>query len=361
MVTLQIIGLLSSEYEIHIIPFSPVDKNKIIYKIPDNVIIEDIGFPKEVSQFDMNFANKIKEKHYLKALKLLFQTIHIYTFGRYKYKRRISKLTTKKDIIIIASTEIMVCAPKNRYVIHHFHFNSNMYNNPFSKLMHLISRKPDEVVFLTKATQDMLKDKIHAPSTVILNPCRFSRELHLDYNNNTLITVARFEPQKDPMLLLKIAKELNNRNFNFTYNIYGTGSLKEKMIEYIKENNLQNVHLIEGINDLAPYYAKSDLYIMGSKFEGLPLTCIEANSLSVPLIWVDIGDPTASFIVEGQNGYIIHSRDPKEFADKIIETLGDKDKLITLKRSTFESSKRFDEKEIKKNWESFLDKTFSSL
>ena len=66
MVTLQIIGLLSNEYEIHIIPFSPVDKSKIIYKIPDNVIIEDIGFPKEVSQFDMNFANKIKEKHYLK-------------------------------------------------------------------------------------------------------------------------------------------------------------------------------------------------------------------------------------------------------------------------------------------------------
>ena len=29
MVTLQIIGLLSNEYEIHIIPFSPVDKNKI--------------------------------------------------------------------------------------------------------------------------------------------------------------------------------------------------------------------------------------------------------------------------------------------------------------------------------------------
>lgn len=361
MVTLQIIGLLAKEYEIHIIPFAPVDKSKIIYNIPEGVIIDDIGFPKEVSQFDMNFANKIKEKHYLKALGLLFKTIHIYTFGRYKYKRRISKLTTKKDIIIIASTEIMLCAPNDRYVIHHFHFNSNMYNNPFSRLLHLISRKPDKVIFLTEATRDILKDKVHAPSAVMLNPCRFKREEHYDYHNNTLITVCRFELQKDPLLLLRIAKELDNRKFNYTYNIYGTGSLKEKMLAYIKENNLKNIHLIEGIQDLAPYYAKSDLYIMASKFEGLPLTCIEANSLSIPLVWVDIGDPTSSFIIEDKNGYIIHSREPKEFADKIIEVLSNKEKLESLKKSTYETSKRFDEEEIKSKWVSFLDETFNSL
>ena len=361
VVTLHIIRLISNEYEIHIVPFSPVDKGKIIYKIPDNVIIEDIGFPDEVSQFDLNFANKIKEKHYLKALIFLFKTIYLYTFGRYKYKRKLTDLTTKNDVIIIASSELMLFAPKKRHVIQHFHYNSYLYNNSFTKLLRLISRKPDEFVFLTKATQEVLKNKIHAPSTFILNPCRFNRELHLDYNNNTLITVARLEAQKDPMLLLRIAKELDNRNFKYTYNIYGTGSFKGKMLDYIKENNLKNVHVIEGITELAPYYAKSDLYIMGSKFEGIGLTCIEANSLSVPLIWVDVGDPTSSFIIEGQNGYIVHSRDPKEFADKIIETLSDKDKLITLKKSAFESSKRFDEKEIKKNWENFLDKTFSSL
>lgn len=361
MVTLQIINLLADEYEIHIIPFSQVDKSKIKYKISNNVIIENNNFPNEISQFDINFSKKISNKKYISAIGLSLKTLYIYTLGRYKYKRKLTKLTTKKDLIIIASSELMIFAPKKRFVVQHFHFNSNMFNSSFTKLLRLISRKPDEVIFLTKATQDILKDKIHVPSTVILNPCRFNRELHLDYNNNTLITVARLEIQKDPMLLLKIAKELDNRNFKYTYNIYGTGSFKEKMLNYIKENNLQNVHLIEGINNLAPYYAKSDLYIMGSKFEGLPLTCIEANSLSVPLIWADIGDPTSSFILEGQNGYIIHSRDPKEFADKIIEILSDKNKLVTLKKSTFETSKRFDENEIKKNREAFLDKTFNSL
>ena len=92
VVTLHIIRLISNEYEIHIVPFSSVDKSKIIYKIPDNVIIEDIGFPDEVSQFDLNFANKIKEKHYLKAFFFLFKTIYLYTFGRYKYRRKLSKM-----------------------------------------------------------------------------------------------------------------------------------------------------------------------------------------------------------------------------------------------------------------------------
>ena len=159
------------------------------------------------------------------------------------------------------------------------------------------------------------------------------------------------------MMLLKIAKELDKRNFKYTFNIYGNGSLKIKMEKYIKDNSLSNVNLISGIINLEPYYLKSDLYSITSKFEGFPLTVIEANSLSVPVVWKEMGDPTKSIMKEGINGYVLNSNNPSLFADKIIEILSSEENIKKLKKSTYESSYIYEEKNIENKWK----KLFSNL
>ena len=175
------------------------------------------------------------------------------------------------------------------------------------------------------------------------------------------MSASRLEDQKVPMLLMEIALEFTKRNFDYTFNIYGKGSFKPKMEEFKKIHCLQNIHFIEGITELTPKYLSSDLFIITSKFEGLPLSAIEATSLSLPIIWREMSDPTSSFMIEDKNGYIIPSRDPKLFADKIIEILNNKEKLIELKKSTYETSKRFDELEIYNRWKIELDKMFKSI
>lgn len=361
MVTLQIINMLKDEYDIHIVPFAKTDPSKIVYKLPENVTIEDISFPNEISQFDVNLKSKLQNKKFLKAIGFTFKTLYTYSLGRFKYRKKLSSISSKEDIIIIASSEIMLFAPRDRFVIQHFHFNSNLYFNFYSRLFRLLSKKPDYYIFLTDATKKAIDKTNKMPSSTILNPCRFPREEHYEYHNNTLMTAARLEAQKDPHFMLEIAKELSNRNFHFTYNIYGTGTFKKEMENYIRKHNLTNVHIIESEKNLAPFYASSDLYLMTSKFEGLPLTTIEATSLSLPIIWVDIKDPTSSFMIENENGFIVKNRDPKEFASKIIETLESKENLMNLKKRTYITSERFTEEKLKQERIATLNKLFDDL
>lgn len=361
MVTLQIIRLLSNDYEIHLIPFDKVDKEHIIYDIPSNVVIEDVGFPAQISQFDFHFYKYWNNKHYIKAIKLLFKQVYIYTFGRFKYRKNLEKMTTKDDILIFPSNELMCFAPKNRYKIQHFHFNSKLYFNIFSKTLRRLSKKPDHIVFLTDATKNNVDKKNKFKSTVIPNPSRFKRKENFEYHNNTLITACRFENQKNPMMLVKIAKELKDMNFSYTFNIYGSGTYKKEMEDYIKTYSLDNVHLISGVTNLESCYLNSDLYVITSRFEGFPLSVIEANSLSVPTIWKEMSDPTSSCVFNDVNGYIIDSENPKDFAKKIVEVLSDKDKLRKLKESTYNLASKYEEENIKKIWLDFFKQQFNLL
>ncbi len=361
MVTLQIIKMLENDYEIHLIPFSKIDKNNIKYDLPKNIVLEDINFKDEISQLDLNFNKKIQSKHYLKALKLLFTCLHEYTFGRFKWRKKLENISSKDDIFVFASQELLLFAPQNRFILQHFHFNSKLYNSFISRIFRLLSKKPNYYVFLSESTKENIDPKNKLNSRVILNPGRFKRKESFEYHNNNLISVCRFEDQKDPLMLLKISKELDKRNFNYTFNIFGNGSLKDKMNKYIKKNSLNNVHLISGKSSLEPYYLESDLYLITSKFEGYPLTIIEANSLSVPVIWKEMSDPTKSIIKEDINGYVIDSKDPSLFADKIIEILNDKDKLIKLKKSTYLLAAIYDEEKIKNDWNDLFSYLFNLI
>lgn len=359
MVTLQIINMLSYEFEIHLVPFSKESKETITYKINDNVIIEDIDFPSEISQFDINFFKRIQNKKYFSALALVFKVIHTYIFKRFKIRKQLEKMTSKDDVWIFASQELLIFAPRNRKIVYHFHYSSKLYNQFIQKMFRFISTKPNYTIYLTESTEQILNRKKKKDSYVIYNPCRYDSILNLDYHNNEIISCSRLEDQKDPMLLLKIDKELEKRNFNFNWTIYGDGSFKKKMNEYINKNNLKNIKIISGERNLLDKYKNSDLYILTSKFEGFSLTTVEAASLSIPAIWIDMGDPTPTIILEGINGYVINKRDPKLFADKIIEILSNKEKLKSLKESTYKSSLRFNKEEIKNKWISTLNDIFN--
>ena len=361
MVTLQIIKMLENDYEIHLIPFSKIDTNNIHYNLPKNIILEDINFKDEISQFSLYFSKKIQSKNYLKAFKLLFSCFNEYVIKRRKWRKILENISSNNDIFVFSSQELLAFGPKNRFIVQHFHFNSKLYNSFTSKMLRLISKKPNYYIFLSESTKENIDPKNKLKSSVIYNPSRFIRKESYEYHNNTLISVCRFEDQKNPMLLLKIAHELDKRNFKYTFNIYGSGSLKLKMEKYIKKYSLSNVNLISGITNLEPYYLNSDLYIITSKFEGFPLTVIEATSLSIPIIWKEMKDPTKSIMKEDINGYIIDSNNPSLFADKIIEILSNKEKLKKLKETTYESSSIYEEKNIENKWKELFCNLFNLI
>lgn len=84
---------------------------------------------------------------------------------------------------------------------------------------------------------------------------------------------------KRPMLALKIFHQLSMEETQISLDIYGDGSEKQKLIDYVKANDLENLvrfHGYQDQNSLRDAYKMAHFCILASKSEGWPKVLAEA-------------------------------------------------------------------------------------
>lgn len=110
-------------------------------------------------------------------------------------------------------------------------------------------------------------------------------KLQIDEDTLVLGHVGRFSPQKNHLFLLDVFAKVNKELPNSVLLIAGDGSLKEKIIEKIKDLNLENSVKLLGIReDIDVLLQAFDLFIFPSLHEGLPVTLIEAQGAGLPCL-----------------------------------------------------------------------------
>ncbi len=98
-------------------------------------------------------------------------------------------------------------------------------------------------------------------------------------NEFVLCNVGRFHSQKNHEFLIEIAKILNEKQFDYKFILVGDGPLKSEIIKKIDEYGLQEKFIfLEKRNDISQIMMASDAFVMPSRFEGLPVTLIEAQA-----------------------------------------------------------------------------------
>ena len=100
-----------------------------------------------------------------------------------------------------------------------------------------------------------------------------------------------------------IYKRLNN---NFIFYIVGSGPEEESLKELTKNLDLEKEVVFTGQLDkqsLSQFYEKSNIYIQGSSYEGLPHVILEAISHNLSIISTPIGG-TNEVLMNGRNGWI---------------------------------------------------------
>tara|TARA_B100001029_G_C15013493_1_gene425787 strand:+ start:210 stop:1295 length:1086 start_codon:yes stop_codon:yes gene_type:complete len=130
-----------------------------------------------------------------------------------------------------------------------------------------------------------------------------------------LIAVGRLEAQKDYFTLIKAIKIVKNNNFKLF--IYGEGSEKLKILNFINTNNLKNKVVMMGHeNNKNKIYSNADLLIVSSIFEGLPNCVVEAINYNVPIIASNIGG-NKEILNNSKFGDIFETKNEKSLASKI--------------------------------------------
>lgn len=103
--------------------------------------------------------------------------------------------------------------------------------------------------------------------------------------------VGRFVDVKNHKFILEVARELKNDNVNFQVHLLGDGELFDEIHQMANEMNLEEVCFHGSVENVNEYLKASDLFILPSKYEGLPVTLVEAQSAGVKCL-VSNGVPT---------------------------------------------------------------------
>ena len=173
----------------------------------------------------------------------------------------------------------------------------------------------------------------------------------LNPNKNYLkiINVGRLEEQKDQITILKAAKILK-KNIKFKILILGKGSEEIMLRKYIKKNKLnQQVQIKSFLNN--PYGAmkQSDIFILSSKYEGLPNVLLEAAALKKFIISTNCPTGPREILVNGKGGLFFRTEDHVDLANKIVFYYKNKKKLNQKIQISYQNLKMFNyKKNLKK-------------
>jgi 1,2-diacylglycerol 3-alpha-glucosyltransferase len=138
-------------------------------------------------------------------------------------------------------------------------------------------------------------------------------------DSQIMLSFGRLTEQKDPLTLIKIFSIISSEIKDITLAIAGHGELLEKTRELAKKNNLNNVIFLGYVDEANKpnLYACSDYYILTSKYEGQPLTLLEAMSSGLPCVVSDI--PNLHIVADANCGIIIDCLDPKTAAQDVVK------------------------------------------
>jgi len=103
-----------------------------------------------------------------------------------------------------------------------------------------------------------------------------------------IITVGRLAKQKNPFFAMDVFKQVVEVNYNAEYWWVGDGPLQQQVCEYAEKIGISSkVKFLGSRTDVDELYQAADCFFLPSNFEGLPVTCIEAQANGLPCIVSD--------------------------------------------------------------------------
>ena len=127
--------------------------------------------------------------------------------------------------------------------------------------------------------------------------------------------VGRLNPQKNFSLFLDVAKALAAKFPEVRFLLAGEGPEESMLREKARQLGLADrVHFAGYVADSREVYVAADLLLMPSRFEGLPMTLLEAMAMGLPVVASKL-DGIAEVIADGHEGLLVESGDAGGFAE----------------------------------------------
>ena len=158
------------------------------------------------------------------------------------------------------------------------------------------------------------------PST---NKKELRKKFDLPENELILLSMGKIAERKQPNKLIEVFSLIEKSTKEVTLVVGGDGELLGKTKRLAQKKGLTNVIFLGYVDhkkEAPDLYACSDYYIMTSKWEGQPLTLLEAMASGLPCIVSDI--PALKIVEEAKCGIVANFSNVEAAANQLVEYIG---------------------------------------
>jgi colanic acid/amylovoran biosynthesis glycosyltransferase len=140
-----------------------------------------------------------------------------------------------------------------------------------------------------------------------------------------LLCVARLSSEKGHSSLIHALRLLRNEGYDMELRLAGNGPTMEQLTTLAEELGLaQQVHFLGHLSEdeVIRELQRSDLFVLPSFVEGLPVSAMEAMAVGLPVIATNIAG-TSELIEDGKTGILVRPSDPDALAHAVVRMTHD--------------------------------------
>jgi len=279
--------------------------------------------------------------------------------------RRIRKYLKEHHPDILISTDTILtlysapaCYKKKvtQVAWEHFNFFADLKIKARLISRYIAARMVDAVIVLTKEDLAVWKKKVSGRAKIVSipNPVTFPPLEPQDrtWDNRLAIAVGRFTYQKGFDLLIQCWEKVATASPDWKLYIIGEGEDEVSLRKQIKEGGLAHVISVLPFNqDISAYYRQASIFCLPSRFEGLPMVLLEAQSFGLPSVCFNCYTGPSDVINEGENGFVVRGDDLAGFSDRVIQLTENPALRAKIGLKALENARLFQKEPILDQWD----------
>lgn len=271
--------------------------------------------------------------------------VHRLSSGRVPWPIRLRQLlgSERYDVVhvhsplVAAATRIAAATvrPSPR-VVYTEHNSWGPYSVPTRWANRLTYRLDDAQIAVSRAAWESVPPRLRSKLEVIDHGIdveavgdrrserdRVRRELGVPDDELVVGVVANFRPEKNYEGLLRVAQRVIATRPGVRFVSLGQGPLLEPMRRRCADMGIADRFLMLGHKpDATSYMAGFDIFLLGSRWEGLPVAFMEARALGLPVVVTAVGG-LVDHVRTGVDGVLVPPGSDEALAEALLSVIDD--------------------------------------
>lgn len=231
-------------------------------------------------------------------------------------------------------------------------------NIALRNMRNLIYRTADAVVLQTKKSYEYFAPAVQRKAKIIHNPTSVKKEdrgiaLRTE-KQDMVVCVGRLIAVKDPFILLSAFEMFHEEFPSYRLVWFGEGEMRGEMERWIEQKKLESYVFLPGNRkDIVHEIAIARMFVMTSKYEGMPNALIEAMSIGLPCLCTQMAG-AEELIEPGENGLLVPVGGVNECCQAMMRLAEDGEYAEYLGRNAAQTAEALDVENIMGQWMEIL-------